>query len=162
MQAQQEKEGGREGGKVSLNIRNLICARLVNKEHPRLYNNCQKLNKQANNPNLTVPFIFFPSLSLYLFLLKQRPYLWQKSPLSADEPRGQQEPRLSAALSGMCSGHTGVCSVGTAWPGPTASPSAAPLSCPIFKSNTYAHVSTHICKCVCSVWSNREAHRQQQ
>ena len=66
LQAQQEKEGGREGGKVSLNIRNLIGARLINKEHPGLYNTCQKLNKQANNPNLTLPFIFFLSLILVL------------------------------------------------------------------------------------------------
>lgn len=66
LQAKQEKEGGREGGKVSLNIRNLIGARLVNKEHPGLYNTCQKLNKQTNNPNLTLPFIFFLSLILVL------------------------------------------------------------------------------------------------
>lgn len=38
---------------------NLISTLLVNKEHPGLYNNCQKPNKQANNPNLTVPLNFF-------------------------------------------------------------------------------------------------------
>lgn len=51
---------------MSLNIRNLIGAQLVNKEHPGLCNNCQELNKQAHNPNFTAPFTFFLSLILVL------------------------------------------------------------------------------------------------
>lgn len=39
--SKRRKEEGREGGKISLNISNLISMMPVNKEHSRLCNNCQ-------------------------------------------------------------------------------------------------------------------------